>query len=383
MSTQVPPLFMLMHKGKRKPKKHLGVLEIKPCQGRGLRVVQKIGKQDPYILVEYGVRNQRTKADKNGGQKPCWEDVFKFDVFEEDTVLRVQCLDQNLRDSSLIGQRTIDFSPVLQSYQWDGWFGLTSQGLPAGDIYFEFTFHPGNNAPKPPNLPKPAVHRITLTPKEILYQMKESEDALPPLENTSQNMESETVSEKEPPKEMSKLPDSEVPLGTIRSEIGNTQRSSHTPHTIKHENIQNFYANSNSSLYEKHPRHPRVSEMHSFVHRNSEPIILNSHFYSPPKSSVPIKSFPENSLDKPTKRIDDWSSPKPEAPRQNSPVPSVTDRRRSRLIGPRRANSTPELPRREMSTPSSSNLAFETTPSPLGQRQSFSYLPEVFTHHIY
>ncbi|ORX81454.1 hypothetical protein K493DRAFT_198600, partial [Basidiobolus meristosporus CBS 931.73] len=98
-------------------------------------------KQDPYISVEYGVRSQRSKADKNGGQKPRWEDVFKFDIFEGDTEVRIYCLDQNLRDSSLIGQRAIDFAPALKSYQWDGWFGLTFQGVPAGDVYFEFTYY--------------------------------------------------------------------------------------------------------------------------------------------------------------------------------------------------------------------------------------------------
>ncbi|KAK9766380.1 hypothetical protein K7432_004571 [Basidiobolus ranarum] len=370
MSTQVPPLFMLMHKGSRKPKKNLGVLEIKPCQGRGLRVVQKIGKQDPYIQIEHGVRSQRTKADKNGGQKPRWEDNFKFDIFEGDTIVRVQCLDQNLRDSSLIGQRTIDFAPVLRSYQWDGWFGLTSQGECAGDVYLEFTYYPGPDIPKPVNPPKPAVHRVTLTPAEILNQMKESEDALPPLQHKDSN-ESPTDAEKGPCKKIIESPKSESSVDTIRDELSSMKLDANISTTslpnIQRGNSPKIHPQASPHHYEKLPHHAQMNHTHSIAHRNSEPIIYpNGHFYphsemgSSESLSSPYMMSPPSQIPRMGGVHSSGRLPSKPASLGGPGSPHLTvDRRRSKLIGPRRANSTPQEHLRE-----SSQLPRRDTPSP-------------------
>ncbi|ORX88339.1 hypothetical protein K493DRAFT_236858 [Basidiobolus meristosporus CBS 931.73] len=126
----------------KKKVKLLGTLEIRPCKGRDLRVVQKIGKQDPFLQFELGNTRKRTKADKNGGQKPTWNERISFEVPEGVHKVAVKCYDQNLREHAFIGEREIDFSPAITYYQLDNWFELKDKGDPAGEVYLEFTFFP-------------------------------------------------------------------------------------------------------------------------------------------------------------------------------------------------------------------------------------------------
>ncbi|ORY05627.1 hypothetical protein K493DRAFT_274864 [Basidiobolus meristosporus CBS 931.73] len=126
----------------RRKAKSLGTLEVRPCKGRDLKVVQKIGKQDPFLQIEIGNKRQRTKADRNGGQKPTWNERLSFDVTEGVHRVIVKCFDQNLREHAFIGEGEIDFGPALTYYQLDKWFELNDRGVPAGEVYLEFTFFP-------------------------------------------------------------------------------------------------------------------------------------------------------------------------------------------------------------------------------------------------
>ncbi|KAK9721634.1 hypothetical protein K7432_003262 [Basidiobolus ranarum] len=137
----------------KKKTKSLGTLEVRPCKGRELRVVQKIGKQDPFLQFELGNSRQRTKADKNGGQKPTWNERLTFDITEGVHKVVVKCYDQNLREHAFIGESEVDFSPAITHYQLDSWFELKDKGEPAGEVYLEFTFFPVDGQKHPPPLP--------------------------------------------------------------------------------------------------------------------------------------------------------------------------------------------------------------------------------------
>ncbi|KAK9729684.1 hypothetical protein K7432_000090 [Basidiobolus ranarum] len=137
----------------KKKSKSLGTLEVRPCKGRDLRVVQKIGKQDPFLQFELGNGRQRTKADKNGGQKPTWNERLTFEIVEGVHKVVVKCFDQNLREHAFIGEGEIDFSTAITYYQLDNWFQLKDKGEPAGEVYLEFTFFPVDGQKNPPPLP--------------------------------------------------------------------------------------------------------------------------------------------------------------------------------------------------------------------------------------
>ncbi|ORX91043.1 hypothetical protein K493DRAFT_229036 [Basidiobolus meristosporus CBS 931.73] len=118
-----------------------GLLVVRACGGRDLTVVQRIGKQDPYLEFKLGDENQRTHTDNNGGQKPTWGQAVKFDLNNERELL-VKCIDKNPVHDSHIGQTEILLDPVLENHQYDGWFMIKNRDSPAGEIYLELTFYP-------------------------------------------------------------------------------------------------------------------------------------------------------------------------------------------------------------------------------------------------
>ncbi|ORX86021.1 hypothetical protein K493DRAFT_238314 [Basidiobolus meristosporus CBS 931.73] len=118
-----------------------GLLVVRACGGRDLTVVQRIGKQDPYLEFHLGDENQRTNTDNNGGQRPTWGQAVKFDLNNERELL-VKCIDKNPVHDSHIGQTEILLDPVLKNHQYDGWFMIKNRDSPAGEIYLELTFYP-------------------------------------------------------------------------------------------------------------------------------------------------------------------------------------------------------------------------------------------------
>ncbi|KAK9722301.1 hypothetical protein K7432_002784 [Basidiobolus ranarum] len=126
-----------------------GVLEVKCCSGRDLIVVQKIGKQDPFLQFEYNATTQRIKADNNGGQKPVWNEAISFNIVEGREKLGIQCYDENLRSHAYIGELVIELKKILEQHTHDAWFPLKNKGSPAGEIYMEFTYFPADGSHKP------------------------------------------------------------------------------------------------------------------------------------------------------------------------------------------------------------------------------------------
>ncbi|ORY03638.1 hypothetical protein K493DRAFT_206750 [Basidiobolus meristosporus CBS 931.73] len=105
-------------------------------------VVQKVGKQDPFLQFEYNANAQRIRADDNGGQKPTWNEVVTFNIVEGRDRLGIQCYDENLRTHAFIGECVLELKKILAQYTYDAWFPITNKGTAAGEIYLEFTYYP-------------------------------------------------------------------------------------------------------------------------------------------------------------------------------------------------------------------------------------------------
>lgn len=59
---------------------HLGTLIVVVIKARNLPNKVRIGKQNPFATVTYGLSKKGTAAIVRGGQAPEWDDEFRFDI---------------------------------------------------------------------------------------------------------------------------------------------------------------------------------------------------------------------------------------------------------------------------------------------------------------
>ncbi|KAL8276498.1 hypothetical protein RQP46_011099 [Phenoliferia psychrophenolica] len=178
----------------------LGTLIVIVMRARNLPNKVKIGKQNPYALLRYGIHKKKTTTIERGGQVPEWDEEFRFEILAEDgddpdslvpeviatkaggvlpvpegvkngatlpagsprrsntgerKSLKLSCWADDSKDPTLIGETVIDLGPILKKGASDTWWPLEKKGREAGEIYLEMTFY--SNKPPPP---KPAQSNL-------------------------------------------------------------------------------------------------------------------------------------------------------------------------------------------------------------------------------
>jgi len=117
---------------------------------KDLRVVQSIGKQDPYAVVRGPLgQKHKTKTHDDGGKNALWNAEFTLVYGEQgdakERTLRVGVWDSNVTLDSEIG--SIHFTPHEAHALADGkahWHQLkTEKGEAAGEIELALSFHAG------------------------------------------------------------------------------------------------------------------------------------------------------------------------------------------------------------------------------------------------
>jgi len=128
----------------------VGSFSIKVAKAKELEIVQTIGKQDPYVVLE-GPSGQKYKSKwhEDGGATPVWDQTFyvNFPASGEakDRVVKVSVWDKNLLSDNEIGVANFSAGDLLQFVGKGGqWHALTSgKGKYAGSIFLDVGFNPG------------------------------------------------------------------------------------------------------------------------------------------------------------------------------------------------------------------------------------------------
>jgi Ca2+-dependent lipid-binding protein len=122
-----------------------GVLELTFHEGKELRDVQTLGKQDPYVKVKIGKKDDKTKEDNNGGKKPNWKDAklsFSLKGADNEIEAIVTVVDLNPISDTNIGTVTIPVLELCKTQPKKKWIQVTHGGKLAGEICFSAAFIP-------------------------------------------------------------------------------------------------------------------------------------------------------------------------------------------------------------------------------------------------
>jgi C2 domain len=95
-----------------------GILHLKSIKCYGLKNVETMGKNDPYIVLNFGAQNFTTSVSENAGQEAVFEYLdFKFNMSEESLKfenMTVSVFDKNsIRSDVLIGSNTVSLKNIL------------------------------------------------------------------------------------------------------------------------------------------------------------------------------------------------------------------------------------------------------------------------------
>lgn len=102
----------------------MGRLDIRICEARNLPDVQTLGKPDPYCIVRCENQQHKTRViDDN--LNPKWEEVFKFQIADENSAqLRLELWNKNLVSDELLGIYSLSISSLKKGLVSDKWYLL-------------------------------------------------------------------------------------------------------------------------------------------------------------------------------------------------------------------------------------------------------------------
>ncbi|GAA6016813.1 hypothetical protein JCM11491_001815 [Sporobolomyces phaffii] len=178
----------------------LGTLVVIVLRAKNLPNRVRIGKQNPYATVTYGLHKKRTETIERGGQQPTWDAEFRFEILKEEfeneqleaggaahvdrkggvlpmsskdaaagvnrlekpkptvtvgdgRILKLACWADDNRDPRLIGEGELNIDDTIRKGKFDDWVKLERKDRYAGEVYLELTWY--SNGPKPANLARP------------------------------------------------------------------------------------------------------------------------------------------------------------------------------------------------------------------------------------
>ncbi|BGP17786.1 hypothetical protein JCM10213_001712 [Rhodosporidiobolus nylandii] len=168
----------------------LGTLVVIVLRAKNLPNRVRIGKQNPYATISYGLHKKRTETIPRGGQQPEWDAEFRFEILREglggeeqskaegavvnaaggvgpalpakegqalapqttvygsgNRVLRIACWADDAREPKLIGEGELNIEETIRKGKFDDWVKLDRKHRYAGEIYLELTWY--SNDPRP------------------------------------------------------------------------------------------------------------------------------------------------------------------------------------------------------------------------------------------
>lgn len=126
-----------------------GRLTIEVLEGRDLRSVETIGRQDPYVVLRTSGQattiTRRTGVDTDGGTEPRWNETVQMMLVDQFT-MQIECWDHDVIGSDdLIGQCQFSLLPVFKKGIVEAWVTIKAQSSygdakDAGQVKFRFEF---------------------------------------------------------------------------------------------------------------------------------------------------------------------------------------------------------------------------------------------------
>ena len=99
----------------------MGRLDIRICEARNLPDTQVVGTPDPYCLVRIENQQHKTRVISNC-LFPKWEEVFKFNVMDEQSAqIRLEVWNKNIVSDELMGVYTLSISGLKRGLVRDQW----------------------------------------------------------------------------------------------------------------------------------------------------------------------------------------------------------------------------------------------------------------------
>ena len=107
-----------------------------------IRDTDFLSKMDPYCILKTSLGQElRTKTIDNAGKLPKWDETFELRInnIEEETI-QIDCLDQDLTSSDLVGSTSIKLSILKESP--DEWVDILHKNKKAGAVRFTSVWQP-------------------------------------------------------------------------------------------------------------------------------------------------------------------------------------------------------------------------------------------------
>ncbi|KAG2432134.1 hypothetical protein HXX76_009060 [Chlamydomonas incerta] len=91
-----------------------GVMSVTLEFAKDLKDSDWFGKQDPYCIIRVGGQTFRTRTAVDGGRNPVWNETFRFNVINENSV-DVEIKDEDVGRDDLIGTATFSLAKARES----------------------------------------------------------------------------------------------------------------------------------------------------------------------------------------------------------------------------------------------------------------------------
>ncbi|XP_052194392.1 elicitor-responsive protein 1 [Diospyros lotus] len=113
---------------------HLLEVTVVGCQK--LRDTEWISRQDPYVCLQYGSTNFRTRTHTDGGRNPTFQEKFTFPLIEGLRELNINVWNSNsITYDDFIGSGKVHLQKVLsEGYDDSSWSLQTKTGRHAGEV---------------------------------------------------------------------------------------------------------------------------------------------------------------------------------------------------------------------------------------------------------
>jgi len=119
-----------------------GKLRLELIEARLTRDTETFSKMDPYCKIRYREQMVKSKTMDNGGKTPKWNQIFDFDIKYVGDDFFVECLDEDLTKSDLIGEAKIKCSAFIANGGIDEWYELQYKGKRAGLLHIKTKWIP-------------------------------------------------------------------------------------------------------------------------------------------------------------------------------------------------------------------------------------------------
>ena len=97
---------------------------------------------DPYITIETRMQKLKTKTMQGAGKTPKWDQMFDIDVKYIGDDMKVQCWDEDVTSSDLIGETTIKLSALCVNGGLDEWYNIGFKGKQSGSVHLKGQWTP-------------------------------------------------------------------------------------------------------------------------------------------------------------------------------------------------------------------------------------------------